>query len=142
MSARGAAAAPRAVFSARGALLVVLLGGLFLSSAFPAKQLWAQRDHIAELQAEERAIRDKVRMLQAEVALLGTDAEIERLAREELGMVRPGEIAFAVAPKARKVSSATRGVAPPQADEEVRPPRRSLGSRWWDAFVRALSRAF
>jgi hypothetical protein len=34
--------------------------------------------------------------LQADVAALGTDAEIEKLAREKLGYVRPGEIAYIV----------------------------------------------
>ena len=36
--------------------------------------------------------------LEERIALLGTDAEIERLARENYNLVRPGEEAYAVLP--------------------------------------------
>jgi cell division protein FtsB len=53
------------------------------------------RREVAERRAELDAQRARVSALQAEVRRLQSDpAALERLAREQLGLVRPGEISF------------------------------------------------
>ena len=55
----------------------------------------ALRDELAEVQRDTERLRADVRSLSREVAALRSDPEaIERIARDELGMVRPGEIVF------------------------------------------------
>lgn len=77
-------------------LLILLMGAAFLTQVVPygqiiesGRQVDSARAQLAELEAENTE-------LQADIAALGTDAEIERLAREKLGYVRPGETAYVV----------------------------------------------
>ena len=77
-------------------LLILLMGAAFLTQVVPygqiiesGRQVDAARSQLARLEAENAE-------LQADIAALGTDAEIERLAREKLGYVRPGETAYVV----------------------------------------------
>ncbi len=58
-------------------------------------------EQIAETEAEIEALRVQAKQLAALIAYLDSDAYIERTAREDLGMVRPGEEAFAVYAPAR-----------------------------------------
>lgn len=58
-------------------------------------------ERIAETEAEIVALRAQAKQLAALIAYLDSDAYIERTAREDLGMVRPGEEAFAVHAPAR-----------------------------------------
>jgi len=64
------------------------------------------------------------------------DGEVERIARAELNMVKPGEIAFAVlAPSSRPSQSARVGPAGLLAPENA--VHRSIFSRVWGAVARA-----
>ena len=49
------------------------------------------KDEVAGLETQNERLREKV-------ALLKTDAGVEEVAREKLGLVKPGELAFAVVP--------------------------------------------
>jgi hypothetical protein len=51
---------------------------------------------VADAQARLSQLEDENAALQADVDALNTDAEIEKLAREKLGYVRPGETAYVV----------------------------------------------
>jgi cell division protein FtsB len=80
----------------RAALLLVIVASLVLLAAVPARTFFDQRGRIAELErraAELEAANDDLR---AELARLHDPAELERLARECLGMVAPGEIVLVV----------------------------------------------
>ena len=79
-------------------LAVVLLGALALtvSGILPFRQLLSQQSQIERSQQQLMALRNENDVLAEDIAMLGTDAEIERLAREQYGLVRPGEIAFVV----------------------------------------------
>lgn len=55
----------------------------------------ALRDELHEVRRQNERLREEVRRLDHEVGALRTDeAAIERIARDELGMVRAGEIVF------------------------------------------------
>lgn len=88
---------PRLSRRAAGLLAVILL--LAAAMVVPVRQILAQRGELARLEervAQLQAERDE---LAEEVARVSDPAELERLARQCLGMVRPGEIAIVTVPE-------------------------------------------
>ncbi len=79
-------------------LALILLGALALtvSGVFPFRQMVAQHRRVAAAEERYAALVAENRRLEERVARLGTDAEVERLARQEYGLVRPGEIGYVV----------------------------------------------
>ena len=73
------------------------LGVLFVG-VFPTRAHLAQRRDIAAAEAELARVEAENAELAARVAALGTDAEVERLAREQFGFVFRGEEAYAILP--------------------------------------------
>jgi len=79
---------------AAGIGLVVVL----LVFVFPTTTWLAQRHDRAAAAQRVRALDIANRRLEARVRELHTDAEIERLARQQYDLVRPGEEAYAILP--------------------------------------------
>jgi cell division protein FtsB len=80
------------------ATLVVVFAGITLLAVFPARTYFAQRQHLASA-SERVVVRCKENTeLSDRVKRLHTDAEIERLAREQYDLVKPGEEAYAILP--------------------------------------------
>ena len=77
-------------------VLIFLMGAAFLTQVVPYGQILDSRRQVASAREELAALQDENVALQADVAALHTDAEIEKLAREKLGYVRPGETAYVV----------------------------------------------
>lgn len=109
---------------------VVLVGILFLA-VFPARTYVDQR---RALRAAERRVVVLSRQndrLAARARRLDTDEEIERLAREQYDLVRPGEEAYAILP------------SPPPPEPTSPAPaegwRRGLWGRLWARLGDALS---
>ncbi len=107
--------------------MVLLLVGLaiVLAGVFPFRQLIAQERLVANTEAQLEALISENEALQAEIDAVQTPSELERIAREEYGMVRPGETSYVV----ESQSGPDRG-GPALADEEV--DSRSLLERIWD----------
>lgn len=82
--------------AAIGTLLILLMGAAFLTQVVPYNQIIESRQQVAEARTELAELEAENAELQADVAALHTDSEIERLAREKLGYVRPGETAYVV----------------------------------------------
>ena len=80
----------------RAALLLVLVASLLLLAVVPARTFLDQRGRIFELERRAAELEAENEALSSEVARLHDPAELERLARECLGMVAPGEIALVV----------------------------------------------
>ena len=95
----GDATAPRLRLTPRAALLAVLLTVVAVFAVAPARAYLDQRAAIARLERRAQALARANAQLQAEIDRLKDPAVIERLARECLGMVRPGEIAFVAVPR-------------------------------------------
>lgn len=93
------------------------LVGVVALAVFPARAYVDQRRLRAELAAEEAGLRARNQALEARVAELGTDAEIERLARQ-YNLVKPGEEAYFVEPRSTPPDSAP----PPTPEPERRSP--------------------
>lgn len=77
-------------------LLFLLVGAAFLTQLVPYKQILESQRQVEEAQTDLAALQEENARLQADVDALQTDAEIEKLAREKLGYVRPGEKAYVV----------------------------------------------
>ena len=96
--------------------LAVMLVGLV-----PFKQILSQREAVADAEDRLTTLVSANEHLEYEIAALETPVEIERRAREDFGLVRPGEIAYIVVP------------VEPEADAE---PAESEPPRTWvDALV-------
>jgi len=78
------------------ALLFLVLGAAFLTQLVPFRQMIESERQVEAAREELAALKGENDLLQADAEALHTDAEIEKLAREKLGYVRPGETAYVV----------------------------------------------
>jgi cell division protein FtsB len=92
------------------ALPFVVLATLFLA-IFPTRSLLDQRSRKAKATKVLTTLEQHNTKLDDEVRQLHTDAEIERLAREQYNLVKPGEEAYAILPG--RAGSPTTTTAPP-----------------------------
>ncbi len=109
-------------------LAVLLLGALALtvSGILPFRQLISQQHQIERSQEQLTALRNENDALAEDIDMLGTDAEIERLAREQYGLVRPGEVAYVVVTPDEPL------VIEEPSDPVVRSDQRPWWERVWD----------
>jgi cell division protein FtsB len=107
------------------ALLGVLALGVVIVSA-PLQSYLDGRDRVAHLSAQAEALDEANADLAQRIKDLERDTTIELLAREQLGLVRPGEVAYALSPPEvdRPRITASRQAPPP--DE------RAWYLRLWD----------
>jgi cell division protein FtsB len=77
------------------AFIALVVGSLFGDGG--VLQVLAQRERSAALQRQNLALRVQNGRLAAEIAALRRDPRaVERIAREELGLARPGETVFVI----------------------------------------------
>jgi len=88
-----------------GILIVMAAVALLAWSLLPLGQRLEREEEVRELEQKVAALREENRVLREEIAHLKSDEYVEKLAREELGLVKEGESAYLVVP-------------PPQAGEE------------------------
>ncbi len=88
---------PRARLVAALVASVLCVGVLFVV-VFPTRSYLAQRAAIRKAQSRLAVLDRRNRRLSAESRRLTTPTEIERLARAQYGLVRPGEQAYAILP--------------------------------------------
>jgi cell division protein FtsB len=94
--------------------LVLLTLAVLLVGVFPTRTYLAQRRAAAEAQEKLDVLETENELLASRVEQRDTDAEIERLAREQYGLVRPGEEAYAIRrPRPRRSRSRPCGRSPP-----------------------------
>jgi cell division protein FtsB len=82
------------------ALVVVVALGLILFLVLPTRTWLAQRAALSDAQHRLSVISAENEALAARVAALRSPAEVERLARQQYGMIRPGEKPYSVLPAA------------------------------------------
>lgn len=102
---------------------LIVVGILFLA-VFPTRTYVGQRGDLDATAERVEVLRRENERLAQRVGRLNTDEEIERLAREQYSLVRPGEEAYAIlpAPKAAEPE--------PEAAPEKDDP--GFWSRVWD----------
>jgi cell division protein FtsL len=89
----------RARLTARAGILAALVVIVAILSIVPLKQFLGQRAQIARLEQDAAELQRANGQLREQVARLHDPEELERLARQCLGMVKPGETAFVTIPK-------------------------------------------
>lgn len=83
----------------RAALLGAILLMLVATAIVPLRQYLSQRSRIGALEKKIEVLVQERSRLERRVERLQDPAELERIARECLGMVKPGEIAFVSVPE-------------------------------------------
>ena len=76
---------------------LALVGVLFIA-VFPARTYLEQRHQRQQVVTQMKATDAENKALEQRIQTLNTDAEVERLAREQYNLVRPGEEAYAILP--------------------------------------------
>jgi cell division protein FtsB len=97
---------------------VCLVAALFLF-VLPGRTYLSQRHSLAAATVRERVLSAENAKLDQRIKQLQTDAEIERLAREQYGLVMPGEQAYAILPPK------------PSPTTIPSPAKRSSHHPWW-----------
>ena len=98
---RAKASGPRMRVTPRAS---ILLFAVFLAVVFavaPMRAYLHQRAELSDLQRQADLLEQQNTALERRIADLNDPATLERLARECLGMVEPGQIAFVPIPKGR-----------------------------------------
>lgn len=80
------------------ALFAITVLAVLVIGVFPTQQYLEQRAEVARRKATLEQLRADNATLQQQVAALNTDEEIERIARSEYNLVKPGEETYAVLP--------------------------------------------
>ena len=101
---------------------VVVVGILFLA-VFPTRTYLGQRQDMDAAEQRLEVLKAENHRLAARVQKLDTDAEIERLAREQYSLVKPGEEAYAILPAPKAAEPA----AAPEPEDDP-----GFWSRVWD----------
>ncbi|MCH7900896.1 MAG: septum formation initiator family protein [Acidobacteria bacterium] len=119
------------VFRRPGAAVVTLLflvtGAAFLTQVVPYRQILDSQRQVSSARAELAALEEDNEVLAADIAALQTDEEVEKLAREKLGYVRPGETAYVVLDPPEEETRPQ-----PQTDDLVIPEERTWVDMLWD----------
>lgn len=107
-------------------LLFLLMGAAFLTQVVPYRQIVESQRRVAAARLELTNLQTENAYLAERVAALATPQEVERLAREKLGYVMPGEIGYVV-------------LDPPQTDQPAPAPppieipeEKTWVDRLWD----------
>ena len=85
--------------TARAVLLVVIVIGLLFAATVPLRTYVSQRRQLAHLEHQTQVLEHQSQLLDKQIQQLHDPRYLEQLARACLGMVRPGEIHFAVTGK-------------------------------------------
>lgn len=89
----------RVRITGRAMVLAAIITGLLVTAVYPLRTYVAQRQRIGDLERRTALLEEANEKLRREIERLHDPAYLERLARECLGMVREGEIAFIIVPE-------------------------------------------
>lgn len=125
----------RRVAVAAFTLALVVVGAAVLTNVVPYRQITEQRRQVEAATESLEKLRSENAVLAAQRDALQRPVEIERLAREKLGYVRPGETGYVVLEPPAPPESAVEMNAPevstddPEASEV---PEESILDTVWD----------
>jgi cell division protein FtsB len=102
-------------------LLLVVAVALVFSNVFPFRQILAQQELVAQKEQALAVLQDENERLSTTADYLQTDQGVEKIARQDFGYVRPGEVAYVVVSPPDQTGFVP---APPEPVEE-------LDRGWW-----------
>ncbi len=109
----------------RRTVFLLVLSAIVLSVLYPLRQYGASKEELRALVRRESQIEAQTRELQRQKDRLSSDAEVERLAREHLNMVKLGEYAFSITGRAPS----------PTPLPAAKPPAKKAEKRsWYNSF--------
>jgi cell division protein FtsB len=103
----------------------VAFSALILAAWFPASELLSQHEALAATNAQLHQLQAQDRALSQEDQRLSTPAEIERIARQQLQLVAPGERAYEVLPANGATTNGTVDPGDPGLQAPVAPSAQS-----------------
>jgi len=109
-------------------LLAVVLIGLLFVAVFPTRTWLAQRHEAKSATEQLQVLTKENAKLASRVKALQSDDEIERLAREQYNLVKPGEEAYALLPGPSGSTSPT--TVPADAERETHDDRSGPSKLW------------
>ena len=89
-------------------VVLLVLGLIGAMAVQPTRQLLAQRNRVAEMSEDLNNMAALNRMLSRRIERMEDPDFIEQQAREQIGLVRPGETAYVVSAPARKAGRSGR----------------------------------
>lgn len=87
-------------------------GAVVLATSFPASELLSQRQAISSATSEVQRLKSSDRALSAMAARLSRPATVDRLARQEFGLVEPGVKVYSIEPPSGSQPGAGLGPSP------------------------------
>ena len=96
----------------RTALFLVVLVGLLFAFVYPTRTFLDQRESTNKARAQLELLQSENARMGGEAKKLSTDSEIEKLAREKYGLVKPGERPYVILPAPTTSTVATSTVPP------------------------------
>jgi cell division protein DivIC len=94
--------------------LGLVVGALALTGVAPARQAFQQRERLDQVQAKVTALTQRNAELTSRLNRLSDVSYMEKLAREQLGVVRPGETSYVIVPAPAPLKPVSEVEAPPQ----------------------------
>lgn len=79
-------------------MFFLVIGALGVTGVAPAQQVMAQRELITQQELELATLTEQNNALESRLSRSADQGYMEKLAREQLGLVRPGETAYIVVP--------------------------------------------
>ena len=105
----------------------------------PTRTYFQQQTELATTHRRVDVLSDQNRALEKRVAELQTDEEIERLAREQYNLVKPGEDAYAILPAPEEPPPSTTTTSPrARAAAEAAADDGHRDRGWWAKLVDAV----
>ena len=98
---------------------LVVVGAAVVTNVVPYRQIVEQRRAVEVAAQQLEELQEENEVLAAQHEALETPMEIERLAREKLGYVRPGEVAYVVLEPPPVPTTTTPPVEEPPPIEDV-----------------------
>ena len=77
---------------------LVVAGGVYLGFVFPTGEFLAERKQLQSAQGELQALKRTNQQLQTTVGRYENPTFLDKLAREEFGLVKPGEFSYQIMP--------------------------------------------
>jgi len=100
----------------------VVVSAVILATGLPVAALVSQRHQLSTQSAVLASLRQKNQALADEHRLLSSNAEVERLAREDYQLVAPGQTLYEVLPPAGTTAGASRAGTASTGDPGLQPP--------------------
>jgi len=107
------------------AVLLIVALAVTLAGIFPFRQILAQNRQVENTRDKLTALQQENLVLQRQIDDLNTDVGVEELAREQLGMVEPGEIGVTI-------ESPPGSELPPPTDPVASFDDRGFVQKIWD----------